>query len=187
MNPLHLLETMLTDAEEVKAIRDSVTVVPEALQEDFVSLPAFLAYWSHRYAAAVRAALVAEAVRKETEARAWLETRAVFQAEADAEVMKAAKAAAKADAKVPKAAKQTVDDIKATVAVRDDVRGAIIAEANAEAERERIRGVLDAVRAKQSALLTIGAAQRVEMEGNPSLRRDATRERRERLASETIG
>ena len=156
--------------EEAKIIKDAITVSPEALQEEFIRLPGDIAHWSGRYAQAVRLFLIAEAARREAEARAWLECKA------------AGIASAGEKGKAP-----TVDDLKAMVATRPEVLACVVEEIETAAEKERVRGIYEAVRTKKDAIVSIGATQRAELDGNPSLRQDARMRDREAAAGRAFG
>lgn len=132
----------IRDLEVDVYLFDSVTVVPELIGEEFVRVPVDMAYWSARYASAhqdfLRAKLNAE--RKRAEVRISERRRLIDEHLKYTEPFLDA----------------LVDSDERYIAAED-------ARINAEGERARLAGVLEAVRAKKDMLVSIGAHQRAEM------------------------
>lgn len=147
-------------------LRDCVAVEPTALEEEFVRLPADLAYWNERYARAYKNYAVAKIARERTGARLNIQLR---------EEINAQQTDPKAKAKGP-----TVDAVAAQVDNHADMIAARDAEIDAEVEKVRLYGVLDAVRSKKDMLVQIGAHIRVEMQNDPVLREQMLGTRRSR-------
>jgi hypothetical protein len=122
--------------------RKAVEIIPEAIREEFVRVPADLAYWGRKYADAVKAALVAEHDRKVTYAEERLRVRALAQAGN---------------------VKLTEADVEATVERSPPCRAAKLAEIEAEAGKVGARVALDAVSAKRDMVMSLGAHIRAEM------------------------
>lgn len=138
-----------------------VTVRPESLEEEFRRLPAELAYWNAKYAAAYRALALAEAHRRSVTSRTHLEMRERLKSVTEEELAKTPKA---------KLRQPTVGDIEALVEGDELVILARRAELEAECEKVRIQGAVEAVRTKKDMLVSLGAHIRAEMEGDPVLR-----------------
>lgn len=137
------------DLDVDEYLADCVQVYPEALQEEYVRIPADLAYWNARNSAANRNHLVTKMNRERTVARLQIETRAAFEVAGK------------------KATEALVD---ATVTMSDEYGVARMAEIEAEVEKAKLSGVVDAIRAKRDMLISLGAHVRAEMQGDPSLR-----------------
>jgi hypothetical protein len=127
----------------------AVSVEPLLLEEEFASLPALLARYNEMYSQAYGTFLTAKA----TYDQVWSGAMLRYREDTD-------------DTKK----RPTVDAIKAMVDVDDDVIAAKLAVIEAEVEKVRLWGVLDALRCKKDALVSIGAHIRAELGGNPSLR-----------------
>jgi hypothetical protein len=130
---------------------DSVSITPEALSEEFARVALDLAYWNAQYADRLREHRLAEMSQKRTKAMLYIKHRVLLQ-EAD-----------------PKG-KTTEAQVDAAVLMDEDM---VICDTNAittEVEKEKARGVLDAVRAKREMVVSLGAHIRAEMAGDPILR-----------------
>ncbi len=122
-----------------------------ALDGEFIRVPADLAYWSGRYADAHRAHLLAKHALDTTHARLHLS----IKAEADINKMK-----------------MTVADLDAAVKSHDEYLGAVLDLIDADADRLRLRGALEAVAAKKDMIQSLGAKLRAEMGADPMVRAD---------------
>lgn len=160
----------LHDLDVDDYLAECVAIEPTALEEEFVRLPADLAYWNERYSVAYKAQLRAELDRKRVEARLYLECReTLMQAAArEAEPESGDTAGTKAVKRSVKA--PTTDQIAAAVQRHPEMIAAQDRELDAEADSHHLRGVLDAVRSKKDALVSIGAQLRAEMQGDPVIR-----------------
>jgi hypothetical protein len=129
---------------------DAVSIEPLLLEEEFSSIPAHLARYNHLYAQAYETFLLAKAAYDQTYSGASIKIRE--------------------DATEDGKKKPTEGTINALIEVDDDVIEARLRMIKAEVEKVRLWGVLDALRAKKDALISIGAHIRAEMGGNPSVR-----------------
>lgn len=141
---------MKTREQHTEVMR-AVSVDPLLLEEEFARIPADLAYWNEKYANAYRVFLRAKATYDQVEA-----ARALVIREEQSMLKKI-----------------TEGTIRAYVETDDEVVRARLQVIDAEVEKVRLWGVLDALRAKKEALISIGAHMRAEMSGNPSLREAA--------------
>lgn len=129
--------------------RRCVETEPMALEEEYVRLPADLAYWNARFADCLRTYLRTKLDFEQTEARLRLETRERLLA----------------DAKKP-----TESQVDATVLGLPEMVQARLLLVEAEVAKVRAAGVCEAVRAKKDMLVSLGAHVRAEMNGDPMIR-----------------
>lgn len=135
------------DAEELRVYqRECVSIRIEAMSDECVRLPSDMAFWAERYAAALERTLTADSATKTAYARAY---EALLMSE-------------------DRSGKPMPDSKAQQLAKRDrDYSLAIMDEAEALAEKARIWGVLEAIRAKRDMLIELGATRRREMEMHP--------------------
>jgi len=150
---------------------DCVTIEPLMIQEEFVRVPRDLAYWNQRYSDAYERLLTAKHEWERTKATAELRIRAVNE---DAMAVEAETTPDDAKPKPAKGRARGGGLTEAAVAARllldDAVYAARVAYIAAEAEKNHLAGVLDAVRSKRDAVVSIGAHIRAEMQGDPAIR-----------------
>lgn len=147
---------MLNDILVDDHLHDCVSIRgPEALQEEFMRMPADVAYWNERANKALRSYLDAEVARKHTAARLYAEEKARLILGA-------------AGGKAP-----TVGDIESAIECHPDLVVARQLEIETEAEKERLRGVMEALRVKRDMIIQLGSMLRIEMERDPVIREDA--------------
>jgi hypothetical protein len=140
----------MMDDENLKAYReDCVRIMPEAIQEEFVRIPADLGFWNERYAQALRAFLLSKLGRDETEARLYLHHRERMAAAGHKASEAQVDAAVRSDPEMHEANMRVVD---------------------AQVDYQRARGTVDAVSAKKDMVTSLGAQLRTEMEGDLVLR-----------------
>ena len=132
------------------AVRDAVAIEPLAIEEEFIRLPADLAYRNEMYASAYRRFLVAKHEADRTYSRLMMEHRATLEASNDK--------------------RPTEGAIKASVENDPDWDLAQRRLIDAEVGKISAYGVVDAIRTKRDALISIGAHIRAEMGGDPSTR-----------------
>lgn len=153
-----------THMEIVRALLDCDASM---LDTEFEQLPADMGYWTSQLADRRRAAAAAKIEAERVETRLMLEERAVLAAEGG------------------KAPGEWI--VRAKVVQREEWRAAQFAMLDAEADAERVRGLVSALSAKKDMLVSLGAQARAEMDSNPSLRAQAsgaaTMERLGRLGS----
>lgn len=128
----------------------SVGVDDFDLQAEFVRLPADLAFWGAQYAEAFRAWNLAKLELERLSAQLSLEIRDALQGQAKGRV--------------------TLGEIEQVLHASEPYQVARRAEIEAEAEKVRLYGVVDAVRAKREMLVSLGAQQRAEMANDPMVR-----------------
>lgn len=145
-------KAMLRDVEVDRYLKECVDLMPEAISEEFSRLSADYAYWNEKYADANREMLQAERHRDKTRAQAYFQKKAAY---------------AQAGTKVTEA---TLD---AEVEVDDLVEKAEVGVIASTAEREHLRGILEALRTKREMLVSVGAHMRAEMQGDPVTRERA--------------
>lgn len=171
---------------------ECVDLDPLALEDEFVRLPADLAYWNSRYAHVAAEYQRAKFYMEQVASRLHGEVRedlmeqakkAAFTAHQEAVVAAAAEAeVAKAEGKKPSAKTipkvsvkaPTVDDIKAEVTNHLDYVGARELEIEKSQEKSELYGIVDGVRCKRDMLIQIGANRRAELQGDPQLRKETT-------------
>ncbi len=134
-------------------LTECVALEPIALSEEFARLPSDYARWNELLAEAHHRYLAAALHTRRTRARITLAIRrdpAVYAALYKCKITEGA-----------------IGDI---VALDREVRAAEDAEAAADRDRSRVRGVLSAMARKSEALVTIGAHQRAELTLTPHIR-----------------
>lgn len=158
-------KTNLNGIEVESYLAESVELEPLALEEEFIRMPADLAYWNERHAAALRRSLIAKMERERVEA--VLLCDAQFAEDLASELAKKA---------------ASMEQLKAAVKMAPEYLNARKAEIRTEVERVRLRGVVDAIAAKRDMLISLGAHVRLEMANDPALRKRMaeSREARER-------
>lgn len=150
---------------------DCVTIEPLQIQEEFVRVPRDLAYWNQRYSTANERMLTAK--HEWERAKASAELRIRTQGE-DAVAAEAVDTPPDAKPKPTKGRARGGGYSEAAVAARvvldDTVYDARVEYIRCEVEKVHLAGVLDAVRSKRDAVVSIGAHIRAEMQGDPSIR-----------------
>ena len=174
---------LLHDLEVDEYLADCVRLDDVALDEEFMRLPADLAYWTHKYAQAVDAYLRAKFEHERSAARLFLEARRA-PAAADTDVAETSTPEpALADATDTKGKKKTaapkpppkpkqlsIEDAKATVEASDEYQVTYLQLTEADVERTPLRGLVDAITTKRDMLQSLGAKLRAEMERDPMVR-----------------
>jgi hypothetical protein len=135
-------------------LQECIRIEPEALQEEFVRMPADFAFWNEQYKTALESFLRAKANLEQVEAKTYLV---------------ACNKLNPATAKV-----FTVDGIKALVETEDTVMMAREALIIAEVEMTKLKGILEAIRTKRDMLIQLGAQIRTEMQNDPVVRKQAS-------------
>lgn len=141
---------------------DSVSITPEALSEEFARVALDLAYWNAQYADRLREYREAEIQQKRTRAMLYIKHRTLLT-EANG--------------------KTTEAQVDAAVLLDEDMVAADTQVIVTEVEKEKARGVLDAVRAKREMVVSLGAHIRAEMAGDPVLRAQLANSHAARLNS----
>lgn len=150
--PVEGQATRLNDLPIEDYLKDAIQIVPEALEEEFIRVPADIAYWNERHSVALRQHLEAKIERERIQGE--LLTDPEFAEELEARLGK----------------KPTVDQLKGGMTTSRRYITARLAEASAEAERARLRGCVEAVASKRDMLISLGAHVRLEMQHDPVLR-----------------
>lgn len=138
-------------------LRECVQIEPMALEEEFVRIPADLAYWNNRYSDAYRL---------------WLECK-IESERVEADISTGIR---RELANNPKS-RATVAEVEHLLKVDPAYVDARRREAAAESEKVRLYGVLDALRSKRDMLISLGAHMRAEMANDPLIRRQRALER----------
>lgn len=123
---------------------------PLRLQDEFVSLPAVLAYWNQRYAESYERLQRAKVCEKRT--------RSILRIRKRQELLMSG-------------VRVTESQVESAVDEAPEMVEAELDLIRAEAEKVRIQGACEAVRTKRDMVISIGAHVRAEMQGDPSLRR----------------
>lgn len=136
---------------------------PLALEDEFVTLPADMARLNEKYADALRDQLRAKFELEQVEARLYIQISEIAQ---------------KAKEKDPKAKGRsrsglTEAAIKSRILGSEEYQDARLELIDAEVDRVKALGRLEALRVKKDACISIGAQIRAEKEMNPRLRRDS--------------
>lgn len=139
----------LRELEVEKYLAECVQIFPEALNEEFVRMPADFAYWNERYADALRTHLLAKLMYDRTESSVRIECREKL---------------------LEQNAKVTESMVEAAVAQHPEFNEAREAVIASEIEKVRLGGVLDAIRTKRDMLISLGAHARIEMMNDPVVR-----------------
>jgi hypothetical protein len=134
-----------------KDLREATVIEPKMLEEEYIRIPGDLAYWNEQYCRAREGHLRAELAREVDEANLRLEVRAKL---------------------VEQGSKVTEGTLDAMVVTDPRYRETREREITADARKQRMLGILDAIRGKREMLVSLGAHIRQEMAGDPSLRRD---------------
>lgn len=144
-------------------LHDSVSIYPEALDEDMTRAPADLAYWNERYAQAYKREAVLRMELEREEAVLTISTRETMVNAWQSEVGAAAKGA-------KTSREPSGDTIRAAVLTNAALGKKKLELIDAECERVRLRGLISAVERKGDMLQSIAAKERL-MIGNDPLRR----------------
>lgn len=141
-----------------------VEIDPLNLDKEFMELPGWLAYWNQQLADAIEATMLAKAEleREEANKTLWYRSQAEFDKK-----------------------KLTVDAINAKVIDHEDVVMARQIYIERDAQRLRIKGIVDAIIAKKDMLQSLGAKLRAEMSGDLALREQMAGASAQELASRT--
>ena len=145
-----------TDFEMQKA----VAILPLAIQEEFVQLPAARSRWIQERVRLAKEQRLAELEFEQVEARLGLEIRA-----SNDQAMAQTKSTEGAKAK-----KLTVDEVESMVMVDPQYAAARRKVIDATAAKERAAGWVESFGDKRDMLVSLGADLRAEKEGDPSIR-----------------
>lgn len=135
----------INDIEVSDFLKACVDFEPTQLHEEFARMSGDYAYWNEKYSAANRLMLMRERDEQKVRARLYL----LFKEAPDAGRKLTTEAAV--DAKV------TLDP------AYEEAHLALI---EAQAEREHLRGILESLRTKREMLVSEGAHQRQELQGD---------------------
>lgn len=133
---------LLHDLSVDQYLAQSVTVEPLQLEEEFVRLPADLAYWHARAADALREYQMSKLEQDKTEANLRIVVREHI---------------------ISTGGKPTESQVESGMVLRPEYSEARARTIEAEVEYQRLRGVCEAVRVKRDALVALGQQARAEM------------------------
>jgi hypothetical protein len=139
----------LQEIEVEQYLKDSVDIEPTALQEEYVRVPADIAYWNERYSVALRAHLMAKMALDRIYAGLQIETREKLALEGG---------------------KVTESTVSANIELNTAYQAARLELVTAEVEAARIKGVSYAVIAKREMIVSLGAHLRIELQHDPIIR-----------------
>ena len=135
-------------------LAECVKIEPLAIEEEYVRMPADLAYWNERYALALEDMQRAKLRSDKLEAFLKIEHRERLVQESKSNK----------DIKVTESTVEAaVDNDERMAQAREDLL-------MAEVQKVRIAGTCEAVRTKRDMLISMGAHIRAEMQGDPSIR-----------------
>ena len=137
------------DSNPDSYLRDCVRIEPLAIQEEYVRLPADLAYWNAQYADAQREHLMAKVEYEVIDRELYPVVRQELEAGGQ---------------------RVTEKMIEAGIGQSGVWVDAKKRVAEADALKAKMYGVLDAVRTKRDMLISLGAHLRAEMQHDPTLR-----------------
>jgi hypothetical protein len=132
-------------------LEESVNIDDLLLDQEFIKLPAQLAYYTAQYADSVRSYLMSKLTVETSRARAHLRLKA--EAELGAK-------------------KLTVADLDAMTSIDPDYIDAAMELIETDVQRQKLRGIVEAVTAKKDMLQSLGAKLRAEMQGDPMVRNE---------------
>lgn len=138
-------------------LKDSVRIESFAIEEEFIRLPADLAFWNEQYAQAYKAWQEQKLELERLNATLSLAIRDELQAQNKGRV--------------------TLAEIEQVLHTIDQYKNTKQREIELEAEKVRLYGVVDAVRSKKEMLISLGAHLRFEMGNDPAIRQQARIER----------
>ena len=137
------LDPRLTDTPD-----DAIRILPEALNEEFVRLPADTYWWGCRYVDACKAYQEADLLYDSTRSQIRLTIR--IAAEAGSKKL---------------TAEQVEDMLNGTV----EFKKVRVARFESELARDKLKAVCEALRAKRDCLVQLGAQERAEMASSPHI------------------
>jgi len=147
-------------------LKDCVRIEPLALEEEFVRMPADLAYWNERYAKAVRAHLIGKI--EVDRARAW--ARQALRI----------KLTNPENAHMLGGGKVTEALLESFIALDPTVKEVETNEIEAESKKIRLHGIIEAIRTKRDMLISLGANMRAEMQNDPMIKNEQREAREQR-------
>lgn len=144
---------------------DSIYIQPEALQEEFARVSMDFAYWSAQATDAYEAQQMAELDVKRAKARLYVVNRTTLEMESPN-------------------GKTTEAQVEAAVVNDPEMVAAEITRIQADVARDRAKLTLEAIRIKKDMLVSLGAHERTEMQGDPTIRAYHANRTKARLAGE---
>lgn len=133
-------------------LKDCVTIEPLAIQEEYVRIPADMAFWGQRFADTQKAFQLAEQEKKRVRAALYILHRERLTNEG----------------------KVTEGMIDAHVETDEDYQAVVANLITAEWAMAKTKAARDAVGTKKDMLVSLGAHVRQEMEGDPVIRSQHT-------------
>ena len=130
-------------------VADSIRIEPMAIQEEFIRVAPDLACWTTRLSTANEGYQLAKWRAEKTEAKLRVHHRETL---------------------LQLTSKVTESQVDAAVTLDPETDVARLNLIRAEAEKIRIAGLCEAVRAKREMLVSLGAHVRSEMQGDPVIR-----------------
>ena len=137
--------------DEVESFRRVTTIDPLRISSEFSGLPSDYAFWTAKYADAVERHLAAEHDLEHTEARLSMMSREMLAL---------------------RGGKTTEACVRENVVLHPDYAISKMTAIEATADKEKLRGVMEALRTKREMLVSLGAHLRAEMSVSPGLREE---------------
>lgn len=126
-------------------IKECTRIDGSDLEYEFVRVPSDIAFWNDRFAEALTAFEEAKISRKRMEAARRKEIRDILEV---------------SNAK----GRVTISEVESELWLDPQYLDSVKVEADAEVEKVRVRGIVEAVQAKKDMLLVFGGYRRAEME-----------------------
>lgn len=141
---------MLRDLDVEEFLVESVEVDPMLIQDHYTTIASQFAYWSHQYALADKNMKLAKMEEERCHATSAIRHRQVM---------------------LDAGLKVTEAQVEAKVVTDPEMIDLAKERIEAEFQRERLRGVVNALSIKNQSLMSLGAHVRKEMEGDPLVRK----------------
>lgn len=154
-------QVALRDVHVSRFAKESVDIEPTAIEEEYVRVPADLAYWGEKYARAYEVHAICKQRSKTLNALLRIEHRERFHEQFQAD---------KAEKNKSGSGRVTDSMVESAVEMDERYQGMQAELIEAEVDLVRVKGTLEAVRTKRDMLVSLGAHIRAEMEGDPVVR-----------------
>lgn len=139
-----------------KYLEESIDINEARLNDEFIKMPAAIAYWANEHANKVADYQHAKLNKDQTYARLFTKYHAKLLDEKE---------------------RPTEKKVDAAIELDHEMYQAQVALLTAEREKNHVAGIMEAVRTKRDMLVSLGANYRAELQGDPSLRALAQNQR----------
>jgi hypothetical protein len=144
-----VVDSVLAQEKLNEYLNKCVQIDGTAINDEFIQFPADIAYWAAQHSNAVKAFLRADQEHDKVRAKRWLIIREELLAKGDKATEKTVEASVECDAEYQEVRYRYVE---------------------AEAEKVRLAGIMEAMKSKKEMLISLGANLRVEMGSDPMIR-----------------